>query len=109
MSIKTFTDETFEQEVLKSTLPVVVDFWAEWCGPCKMLTPIVTELATELDSKVIIGKMDVDKCPKTAAAYHINSIPSLLFIKNGKVENQNNGLLPKKPLLAKIQSTFGIA
>jgi thioredoxin 1 len=105
-SLKTFTDGNFAVEALQNPLPVVVDFWAEWCGPCKMLTPIVDEIAKELAGKVVIGKLNVDESPQTASRYSINSIPSLLFIKGGQVVNQHTGLLAKKPLLDKINKTF---
>jgi thioredoxin 1 len=105
-SLKNFTDSSFAAEVLNSKLPVVVDFWAEWCGPCKMLTPIIDEIAKELAGKVVIGKLNVDESPQTAAKYSINSIPSLLFIKGGQIVNQHTGLLAKKPLLDKIKKTF---
>jgi thioredoxin 1 len=105
--LKEFTDGNFEELALKSPLPVVVDFWAEWCGPCKMLTPIMDELARELAGKVVIGKLNVDDSPQTAQKYSISSIPSILFIRNGQVMNQITGLMAKKPLLDKITKTFG--
>lgn len=99
-------DDEFSEEVLSSTIPVIVDFWAEWCGPCKMLTPIFTELALEYSGKVKFIKIDVDNCPKTASAYSVNSIPTMLFFQNGKIVEQHNGLLAKAPLKAKIDRTF---
>ena len=105
-SLTTFTAGNFAAEALQNQLPVVVDFWAEWCGPCKMLTPIIDEIAKELAGKVVIGKLNVDENPQTAAKYSINSIPSLLFIKGGQVVNQHTGLLAKKPLIDKINKTF---
>ena len=107
-ALKKFTDSNFASDALGNTLPVVVDFWAEWCGPCKMLTPIVDELAKELAGKAVIGKLNVDHNPKTAARYGVSSIPSLLFIKDGQVVEQHTGLLAKKPLFDKIKKTFGI-
>jgi thioredoxin 1 len=107
-ALKEFTDSNFATEVLGNALPVVVDFWAEWCGPCKMLTPIVDEIAKELDGKAVIGKLNVDNNPQSAARYGINSIPSLLFVKGGQVMDQHTGLLAKKPLLEKIKRTFGL-
>lgn len=104
--IKQFTDQNFNEEVIGSKLPVVVDFWAEWCGPCKMLTPIVEDLSKEYDGKVLIGKMDVDSNPQTAAKYGINSIPTLLFFKNGNIVEQHTGLLAKIPLKTKIDRAF---
>lgn len=97
-----FTDDNFEAEVLKSPLPVLVDFWAQWCGPCKMLTPIVEELAKDYDGKLRIGKLNVDDSPQSASRYAVNSIPTLLFVKGGNVVDQHVGLLAKKALQAKI-------
>jgi thioredoxin 1 len=104
--VRNFTDSNFAGDALGSPLPVVVDFWAEWCGPCKMLTPIIEEVARELAGKVIVGKLDIDENPQTALRYSVSSIPSLLFIKGGQVVNQHTGLLPKKLLLDKINKTF---
>ncbi|MDR0307008.1 MAG: thioredoxin [Chitinispirillales bacterium] len=105
-ALKEFTDQNFSAEVLSSSLPVVVDFWAQWCGPCKMLTPIIEEIAPEYEGRVVIGKLDIDSNPQTAAKYGINSIPSLLFFKAGEVVDQHTGLLAKGPLKAKIDSVF---
>jgi thioredoxin 1 len=106
--LKEFTDANFSAEALQSPLPVVVDFWAEWCGPCKMLTPIITKIAADLAGRVAIGKLNVDENPQTASRYSINSIPSLLFIQNGQVIDQHTGLLAEKPLSEKIKRAFGI-
>jgi thioredoxin 1 len=106
--LKEFTDSNFNNEVIESPLPVLVDFWAEWCGPCKMLTPIINDIAKEYDGKVLIGKVNVDDNPQVAAKYGINSIPSLLFFKNGQVAEQHTGLLPKAQLKSKIDKTFQI-
>lgn len=106
--LKEFTDANFSAEALQSPLPVVVDFWAEWCGPCKMLTPIITKIAADLAGTVTIGKLNVDTNPQTASRYSINSIPSLLFIHNGQVIDQHTGLLAEKPLSDKIKRVFGI-
>lgn len=103
-----FTDANFSTDVLESTEPVVVDFWAEWCGPCKMLTPIIENLSTEFEGKVRMGKVNVDDNPQTAAKYGIVSIPSLLFIHQGKVVDQHTGLLPQNALKAKIAKIFGV-
>lgn len=102
-NIKHFTDSNFEQEAIKSALPVIVDFWAEWCGPCKMLSPILDQIADELVGKIVIGKLNVDINPQVASKYQINSIPTLLFIKNGSVADQHIGLLAKEPLKQKIE------
>jgi thioredoxin 1 len=107
-NVKEFTDGDFASEALKNPLPVIVDFWAEWCGPCKMLMPIITKLAAEFSGKVVVGKLDVDKNPQTAARYSINSIPSLLFIQNGQVQEQHTGLLAEKPLGDKIRRVFDL-
>ena len=96
------TEETFEQEVLKATMPVLVDFWAAWCGPCKMIAPIVEELATEYEGKLKIGKVDVDNNQKIAMQYGIRSIPTLLMFKGGKVVEQIVGAAPKKTLMEKL-------
>ena len=96
------TEETFEQEVLKATIPVLVDFWAAWCGPCKMIAPIVEELATEYEGKLKIGKVDVDNHQKIAMQYGIRSIPTLLVFKGGKVVEQIVGAAPKKTLVEKL-------
>jgi thioredoxin 1 len=101
-----FTDSNFAAEALQSQTPVIVDFWAEWCGPCKALTPIIEEIAAELAGKVIVGKVNIDNSPKTAARYGVSSIPSLLFIKGGQVVDQHTGLLAKKQLLNKINKAF---
>lgn len=90
-----FTDENFNEEVLASNIPVVVDFYADWCGPCKMLAPVIEALAGEMEGKVKIGKLNVDDSPETARQYGIMSIPTLLYIKNGEVVNKTVGVLSK--------------
>ena len=97
-----FTDDNFEQEVLKSDLPVLVDFYADWCGPCKMLGPIVEEIAKEYEGKWKIGKCNVDDAPKTAAKYGIQSIPSLLYFKDGQVVNMSMGFQTKDAIKTKL-------
>lgn len=93
------TDETFESEVTKSNTPVVVDFWAEWCGPCKMIAPILNEIADEYAGKMKICKVDVDSNPETAAKFNVRGIPTLLVFKNGTVEATKVGALSKSQLV----------
>ena len=90
-----FTDDNFDTEVLKSDLPVLVDFWAEWCGPCKMITPIVEEIASDYAGKVKVGKVNVDFNNQVAMQYGIRGIPALLVFKGGSVANQIVGAVPK--------------
>lgn len=90
-----FTDENFNEEVLASNIPVLVDFYADWCGPCKMLAPVIETLAAEMEGKVKIGKLNVDDSPETARKYGIMSIPTLLYIKNGEVVNKTVGVVSK--------------
>lgn len=97
------TDDNFEQEVLNSDLPVLVDFWASWCGPCKMVSPIVDELAKEYAGKLKVGKMNVESNGKTPVKYGIMSIPSLLFFKKGQVMEQIVGVAPKKSFVEKLE------
>jgi len=96
------TDANFEQEVLKSDKPVLVDFWAVWCGPCKMIAPVVEELAREYDGKLKVGKVDVDNNPQVSMQLGIRSIPTLMVFKNGKVVEQIIGAVPKRNLVERI-------
>ncbi len=92
------TDESFDRDVLKSEQPVMVDFWAAWCGPCKALAPIVEEVATAYNGKVKVGKMDVDKNVATPQRYGVRGIPTLLIFKGGKVQEQIVGYVPKETI-----------
>jgi len=100
------TDETFQAEVVNAALPAVVDFWAVWCGPCKMIAPLVDELAKEYAGRAVFAKVDVDACPKVATQYSIRSIPTVLFFKGGKVVEQVIGAVPKKVLVEKMEATL---
>ncbi len=95
-------DSNFQAEVLNSSIPVLVDFWAVWCGPCKMIAPVVEELAKDYDGKLKVTKMDVDSNPKTAMQYGIRSIPTLLVFKGGQVVEQIVGAVPKRHLVDKV-------
>jgi len=97
------TDQTFDKEVLKAGKPVLVDLWAEWCAPCKMLAPILEELAREMGDKLAIAKLDVDSNPGTAMRYGVQSIPTLLLFKNGQPVERLVGYMPKDRLLARLR------
>ena len=98
MEIDQVTDSNFQDEVLSSDKPVLVDFWAEWCGPCKMIGPILEELAREMDGKIKIVKVDVDSNSQTAMNYAIRSIPTLIIVKDGSVQSQHIGAASKAQL-----------
>ena len=98
------TDKNFEENVLKSDKPVLVDFWAEWCGPCRMVGPVVEELATEYDGKAVVGKVDVDYNPEVATKFGIRNIPTILFFKDGEVVDKQVGAAPKTTLASKIDN-----
>lgn len=99
-----FTDSNFEKEVLKSEHPVLVDFWAEWCGPCRMIGPVVEEMAGEYAGKAKIGKVNVDVNPEVSVKYGIRSIPALLIFKNGEVVDQIIGAVPKTHLTKQLDA-----
>lgn len=98
------TDSNFEEVVLNSKVPVLVDFWAEWCGPCRMVGPVVEELATEYGDKAVIGKLNVDHNPQVATQFGIMSIPALLFFKDGKMVDKQVGAVPKHVLANKLNA-----
>ena len=100
------SDGGFENEVLKSDTPVLVDFWAEWCGPCKMIAPVLDEIANDFSGRVIVAKMNIDENPKTPQQYAVRGIPALILFKNGKVESQKVGVVSKTQLAAFLESAL---
>ena len=104
---KTFTDTNFDSEVLKSGAPVLVDFWAEWCGPCKMLSPVVDRIAAANNGKIVVGKMNVDENPDTPQKYGIQGIPTLLFFKGGEVVNQIVGFQSQENIQRIVNDVTG--
>lgn len=100
------TDDNFENEVIKSDKPVLIDFWAVWCGPCKLIAPIVEELAVEYDGKVKLGKLDVDSNQQTSIKFGVRSIPTLLLFKDGKLKETIIGAVPKKAIVDKLNTVL---
>lgn len=98
------TDANFDELVLKSDKPVVIDFWAVWCGPCRMVGPIIEEMATEYDGRAVIGKVDVDSNPNVAMKYGIRNIPTVIFVKGGEVVDKQVGAAPKQSFVAKLDA-----
>lgn len=101
-----FTDANFEELALNSDKPVIVDFWAEWCGPCRMVSPLIAELAQEYDGKAVIGKLNVDQNPETSMKYGIRSIPTVLYIKGGEVVDKMVGAAPKQQYASKLDAVM---
>lgn len=105
MAVIKITSKNFEEEVSKSELPVLLDFWASWCGPCRMVSPIVDEVANELEGKAKVGKINVDEEQELAQAFSIMSIPTLVVIKNGKLVNQLVGVRSKQEIIEMIEKS----
>ena len=106
MAVEKVSDQSFDADVLQSSTPVVVDFWAEWCGPCRMVAPVLDELSGELGDKVKIVKLNVDENPVTASKYGIMSIPTLLLFKDGKIASRQVGAAPKAKLVQWINGSI---
>ncbi|REC57782.1 thioredoxin [Rhodosalinus sediminis] len=106
MATVAVTDDTFDAEVRQSDVPVVVDFWAEWCGPCRQIGPALEEIATEMDGKIKVAKVDVDQNPNTAASMGVRGIPALFIFKNGEVVSNRAGAAPKAALQTWIDSSI---
>ncbi len=100
------TDSNFEELVLKADKPVIVDFWAEWCGPCRMVGPIVEEVGVEHEGKAVVAKVDVDSNPGITAKYGIRNIPTILFFKNGEIADKQVGAVPKSTIVSKLEALY---
>lgn len=109
MSITHVSDKNFKEEVLQAELPVLVDFFAEWCGPCKMVAPVIEEIAKEYKGKIKVAKVDVDGAGKTATHYGIMSVPTLMFFKDGKAVSQSVGAMSKFELKNKLKEVVGVS
>jgi thioredoxin 1 len=99
----TLTDANFDEQVLKAAKPVLVDFWAEWCGPCRVIGPIVNEIAEDYKDRIIVGKLDVDANPGISMKYGIRNIPTILFFKDGQIADKQVGAVPKGSLVNKVE------
>jgi thioredoxin 1 len=106
MKTITITDDNFDEEVIKSDKPVLIDFWATWCGPCKMIAPIVEELVDEYEGKAKIGKLDVDNNQQTAIKFGVRSIPTILIFKDGKLKDTIIGAVPKGQIVQRLNSAI---
>jgi len=98
------TDANFDKEVIQSNIPVLVDFWAEWCGPCRMVAPLVKEISVEFEGRAKVTKMDVDSNPDIPAKFGIRNIPTILFFKNGQIVDKQVGAVPKNVLISKLEA-----
>lgn len=106
-NVQTFTDGNFQTEVINSAAPVLVDFWAPWCGPCKMIAPTIDALATEYDGKVRVGKVNTDENPQTASSFNISAIPTVLLFKGGQIVDKFVGVVQKDKLTNSLNSHLG--
>lgn len=98
-----FTDANFQQLAIETDKPVIVDLWAEWCGPCRMVGPIIEEIAREYEGKAVVGKLDVDSNPEVSMKYSVRNIPTILFLKNGELVDKQVGAVPKSVLVGKLE------
>ncbi len=99
-------DQNFDDVVLKSDKPVIVDFWAEWCGPCRMVSPMLDEISEDYKDKAVVAKLDVDSNPETTIRFGIRNIPTVLFFKNGEIADKQVGAVPKNNFVAKLEALF---
>lgn len=106
MGVLHLTDKTFQETIEQTNLPVLVDFWASWCNPCKMLAPVIEEIAAEMDGKALVCKVDIDENNELASKFGIMSIPTLLYFKDGAIVNQTVGVLPKQAILDALKTAM---